>query len=257
VRDASAPRSSDARKNCEPTMSLSHDRMQPIPVRTRLTVLRDAPPESACLVFCEAEQRSVLLARCATCGYGGDVERDHDGTARALMCSRFTLRSTPPPPPDDSGPRLAPPTHAGAIAKSAATLEVGLALVRPIVCVRYDVTVSAVIPYFEREPSAYGMAVVDDFGRFVGVLARASAALGLVARGTESVAERMALATLSIDERASLDAAFETMGVRRARELTVTDADRHVTGTLRDLDALRFVSYVSRTGLRPPFERAA
>lgn len=230
------------------------DDKQPLPVRTRLTVLKDAPPEASCLVFCEAQERSVPLDSCAMCGFGGEPERDRHGVPRTVPCSRFELRSTPPPPPDDSGPRLATTaTHVGALARTAASLAVGYALVGPVLCVAYDVPLRSAADFLARDPSAYGVPVVDHEARFIGVLSRAAAALALDQReGAQSVAEKMALATLSIDESASLDVAFSTMGARRARELVVTDHDRQVVGTLRDLDALRFVSYVSRTGLRPP-----
>jgi CBS domain-containing protein len=61
----------------------------------------------------------------------------------------------------------------------------------------------------------------------------------------------------SVDEGESLGAAFATMTARHARELPVVGEGRAYVGAVRDIDALRFVAYVSRTGLRPPLERAA
>jgi hypothetical protein len=60
-----------------------------------------------------------------------------------------------------------------------------------------------------------------------------------------------------VDEGASLGDAFGAMTARHARELTVVGPDRDVVGTLRDVDALRFVAYVARTGMRPAWGRAA
>jgi predicted transcriptional regulator len=108
----------------------------------------------------------------------------------------------------------------------------------------------AAAPFFSGEPSAFGMPVVDDHDRFVGILPRATAALAVISGDAAAVATAI-VSGAYIHERATLHDAFRTMTERHARELTVVDDAREVTGTLRDVDALRFVSYVSRTGLRP------
>ena len=236
----------------------AHSTTQPLPVRTHLTVLRDGRTSSSNTVFCEAEERTMPLSRCATCGFGGAVTRDPRGNAVTVACTRFTLPSVPPP--DESGTTLRlPPTHAGAIAGVAASLPVGLALTRAITRVRYDAPLDVAMRVLTTEPSAFGLPVVDESGRFIGILTRASAALALTdPDGSQArVAGRMAVPTSTIDERASLDVAFAMMTQRRARELTVISESGQVVGTLRDVDALRFVAYVSRTGLRPPREHAA
>ena len=107
------------------------------------------------------------------------------------------------------------------------------------------------------EPSAYGVAVVDEDSRLVGILPRATATLALLRNASDAAAEHMTVDWSTVDESQSLGVAFGTMTVRRARELSVVGEGRAVVGTLRDIDALRFVSYVSRTGLRPRAERAA
>jgi CBS domain-containing protein len=232
--------------------------MQPLPVRTRLTVLRDGATTSSYAVFCEAEERTASLARCATCGHGGAVTNDARGNAVAVACSRFTLPSVPPA--DESGTTLrVTAAHAGAITNVAARLPVGLALTRAVTIVRYDVPLDVAVHILSTEPSAFGLPVVDEAGRFIGLLSRAAATLALTdPDGSKAgVAGAMALPTCSIDERTSLDVAFVTMTKRRARELTVVNDEREVVGTLHDVDALRFVAYVSRTGLRPPRENAA
>lgn len=234
----------------------AHSTTQPLPVRTHLTVLRDGRTSSSSTVFCEGEERTMPLSRCATCGFGGAVTRDPRGNAVTVACTRFTLPSVPPP--DESGATLrVPPTHAGAIAGVAASLPVGLALTRAITSVRYDAPLDVAMQVLTTEPSAFGLPVVDESGRFIGLLTRASAALALTDGSQARVAGRMAVPTSAIDERASLDDAFAMMTQRRARELTVISESGQVVGTLRDVDALRFVAYVSRTGLRPPREHAA
>jgi hypothetical protein len=231
---------------------------QPLPVRTHLTVLRDGTTISSCNVFCEAEGRTQPLARCATCGHGGAVTRDACGRAVSVACSRVALPSIPPP---ESGASLGvpAPTHAAAIARIAASLPVGLALTQTVTCVRYDVPLEVAMRALADEPSAFGLPVVDEHGRFVGLLARAAVTLALTDPDTSStsVAGTMAVPMSAIDERTSLDDAFAAMTQRRARELTVLGEGREVVGTLRDVGALRFVAYVSRTGLRPPRDHAA
>ena len=228
----------------------------PLPIRRRLTILRDGSTSAASIVFCDPEMRSVPLSRCATCRFGGALERDAQGREATIECSRFTLssshlgRESDPPP---SGERLC---GAGA-ASVAAMLPVGLSLVRPIVCVAYDAPLRVAARALEMTGSAFGVAVVEGEGRLVGILPRATATLARLRSAADAVAEHMAVEWSVVDESESLGAAFGTMTARRARELSVVGEGRAVVGTLRDIDALRFVSYVSRTGLRPPAERAA
>ena len=230
--------------------------MQPLPVRTRLTVLRDAPAKLACIVFCERERSTVPLARCAMCRHGGDIARDRDARVLSVECTEYTLRSTPPP--SESGHVLETVVHAGVVAQSVAELPVGIVLTRAFLCVEYDVPFRTAARLLDAEPNALGLAVVDSDARFVGLLPRASVALALAdSNDAVGVAGHMAYATWCIREDTSLHDAFEVMASRHAREVTVVDAERRVVGTLRDVDALRFVAYVSRTGLRPDVERAA
>lgn len=180
--------------------------------------------------------------------------RDATGRSIAVECCRFTLRSastgSEPPP---SGDRL---QGAGA-AQVAAALPVGLSLFRPAVCVMYDAPLAAAMRALAMESSAYGVAIVDEQQRLVGMLPRATAALALIQAGGDVTAEHMAAEGGSIDEGQTLGAAFATMTGQHARELRVVGEGRAFVGVVRDVDALRFVAYVSRTGLRPRFERAA
>jgi predicted transcriptional regulator len=143
------------------------------------------------------------------------------------------------------------------VATVAATLPVGLSLARPVVCVAYDAPLRVAAHALVMEPSAYGVAVVDDVGRLVGILPRATATLALLRSAADAATEHMSIDWCAVDESDTLGEAFGTMTARRARELSVVGEGRAVVGTLRDIDALRFVSYVSRTGLRPPVDRAA
>jgi hypothetical protein len=225
-----------------------------LPIRRRLTLLRDGSPHASALVFCEQSGHTVPLSRCATCGCGGAIRGDVTGRSITVDCSWFTLpTSSSPSEPTPNRDRL---QEAGA-AQIAATLPVGLSLVRPIVCVSYDAPLAVAARALDMETSAFGVAVVDEKQRFLGTLPRARAALGLIDANGESAVDRMAANWCSVDEWQSLGLAFATMTARHVRELAVVSDARMLVGTLRDIDALRFVSYVSRTGRRPPIERAA
>lgn len=196
------------------------------------------------------------LARCAACRFAGAIARDARGLESTIECCRFTLPSSPSS--GDAGPPPSGPNLSGTgVATVAATLPVGLSLGRSVVCVAYDAPLRVVARALEMEASGYGITVVDDKERLIGILPRATATLAFLESAAEAVAEHMAVEWSVVDESESLGAAFGTMTSRRARELSVVGEGRAVVGTLRDIDALRFVSYVSRTGLRPPVERAA
>ncbi len=107
------------------------------------------------------------------------------------------------------------------------------------------------------EAAAYGVPVVDHENRLMGILTRARAALALLQSPSACVADHSVAAWCVIGETESFRTAFHSMSARHARELTVVGAGGEVVGTLRDIDAMRFVSHVSRTGLRPPVDWAA
>lgn len=90
--------------------------------------------------------------------------------------------------------------------------------------------------------------MVDARGRLVGRLARASVGVGFAG---SAVAEHVVAECCSTDESDSLGVPFTAMTTRHARALRVVGEDRVVVGALRDVDAMPFVSYVSRTGFRP------
>jgi hypothetical protein len=228
--------------------------MEPLPIRRRLTVLRDGSTRTADLVFCESSGRSVPLSRCVACRFAGRVVRDAAGRSVAVECCRFTLRSASTgaePPP--SGDRA----QGAGVAQVAAALPLGLSLFRPAFCVMYDAPLTIAMRALAMESSAYGVAIVDEQQRLVGMLPRAKAALALIRAAGEVAVEHMVAEWGSIDESQSLSAAFATMTGQHARELTVVGEGRMFVGLVRDIDALRFVAYVSRTGLRPRFEHAA
>jgi CBS domain-containing protein len=222
---------------------------QCLPVRKRLTVIRPDRTSSDSIVFCDPQQRSVPLGRCTSCPFGGPVE--HRGGLATVPCSRCAL----PMASSDDAPGA--PRASDAVCSIAAALPIGLVLVRPVVCVAQDMLLRDAAAALDAEPSAFGVPVVDGDERLVGMLPRATAALALMDGGHEQpVASRMT-SFPSLPERESISVAFSTMGARRAREVAIVDRDRRVVGTLRDIDALRFVAYVARTGLRPPRARAA
>jgi hypothetical protein len=217
-----------------------------VPVRTRLTILRDGVTQSTGIVFCEAESRSVPTSQCETCPFAGPKSRETAGED-IVDCGLSAL----PIAGNATAPSF-PPTVA-------ASLPVGLALVRRVVCVQDD------LPWIEivRAPMLPGgpcsVPVVDRRGAFVGLLPAMAIALAgrsLSVDRLSSVADR-AVSAASVHECESLSAAFSAMSVRRARELTVVSDGRLVVGVLRDLDALHFVAHVARTGSRPAPECAA
>jgi CBS domain-containing protein len=235
-------------------MACSEDTMERLPVRRRLKFLRDGSTRTAELVFCEAQGESVPVSRCASCPFSGSVAWDLVGPSTMVECCRFSLpiaRGGSEPLP--SGERSLGP---GAV-EVAATLPVGLSIVRSFVCVAHDAPLSVGMRALATESGAYGVAVVDENDRFVGMLGRAVATLALLHSERDRVADHATAQGCSVHERESLGDAFTAMTARRARELTVVSEDGVLVGVLRDIDALRFVSFVSRTGQRPPLDSAA
>jgi CBS domain-containing protein len=223
----------------------------PQPIRRRLTVLRDGSVRAAAIVFCDPERRTVPLSRCAACRFAGPIERDTEGREATIECCRFLLpssRSAQEPASNDRRP------WGTGVVGVAAMLPIGLCLVRPVVCVAHDAPLRIAARALEMEPSAYGVMVVDDEVRLVGILLRAATTLALLHAAADAVADYMSTDWSAVDEARSLGEAFGTMTSRRARELSVVTEEGAVVGTLRDVDALRFVSYVARTGMRPPVE---
>jgi CBS domain-containing protein len=212
------------------------------PVRTRLTVLKDGTTESRELIFCEGELRSVPVSRCEACPFVGPKSSAAGGDG-VVDCGRTLL-------PIGGGLTAFPPDVA-------ATLPVGLALWGPVVCVQGDLPLVDLPRALTLARNAGGVPVVDRVGALVGILPAAEIAAGGTALDRlASVADR-AVAAASVHETESLGRAFGTMGARHVREVTVIGDDLAVVGVLRDLDALRFVAYVSRTGTRPAPDRAA
>jgi CBS-domain-containing membrane protein len=222
-----------------------------LPVRRRLTFAPDASTTVTDLVFCEPCGQSVPVARCATCGFGDRLTRDETGACVALSCSRSTSLAARPTP--DSWP----PGDGVAAARVVSTLPVGLALVRSSVCVAAEASLAVANLALRSEASPYGVAVVDRHGCWVGTLLRATTTLALMRSSTDGVATYMTSDWRASHEGATLGEAFYAMTSGHLREITVVDADRRFVGTLRDIDAMRFVTHVSRTGMRPPVERAA
>ncbi len=208
--------------------------MEPLPVRRRLTVLRDGSTEHADLVFCNPRGHSVPLRRCASCGAGGEVERDAHGRALAVGCSRFTL-----------------PAAGTGVTEVASELSVGLSLVRPAVCIAYDAPLRLAFRVLAPESGARGVAVVDADGRFMGMIPRARLSLALMHSGDDAAEMHMATDWSSVLEGASLGSVFGTMAASHARELSVLGPGRTFAGVVRDLEAMRFVAHVARTGSRP------
>lgn len=235
-------------------MAPSEEAMDRLPVRRRLKFLRDGSTRTAELVFCETHGESVPISRCASCPFSGNVAWALNGSSATVECCRFSLpmaRSASEPPA--SGARLRGP---GAV-EVAATLPVGLSIVRTIVCVAHDAPLSVAMRALATERSAYGVAVVDESDRFMGMLGRATASFASLHSEGDPAADHMTTARCSVHERESLGNAFAAMTARHARELTVLSEDGVLVGVLRDIDALRFVSFVSRTGQRPPLDDAA
>jgi len=208
-----------------------------VPVRRRLTVLKDGTTESSGIVFCEAELRSVPASACETCPFLGSNSSAGDtvdcGLSALPIAGYGAVPSFPP--------------------AVAAALPVGLALGRQVVCLEddlpwVDLTRALVLP-----AGPYGVPVVDHGGALVGILpatAIAHAEWGASRDGVVCVADR-AVSAASVHETESLSDAFTTMSVRRARELIVVSDGLQVVGVLRDVDALRFVAHIARTGSRP------
>jgi CBS domain-containing protein len=128
---------------------------------------------------------------------------------------------------------------------------------RPVVCVQDELPWAGVARSPVLSESLSAVPVVNGAGALVGLLPAASIALaGWSAAHPSSVAD-YAMSAATIHEVESLGDAFAKMSQCRLRELTVISDGLAVVGILRDLDALRFVAHVARTGARPSPERAA
>lgn len=220
--------------------------MEPLPVRRRLTVLRDGSTEAVDLVFCDPSRHSVPLSRCRACRFGGDVVRDASGRPVTIGCSRVSLPSIGHAL---DGERL----QGTEVTRLAAMLPVGLSLVRPSVCVSRDAPMRVALCAPAIESNVYRIAVVDDQQRFIGMLARTNAGFAR-AHSSDAPVGAHVIEPGSVHEGGSLGAAFGTMASTHARELVVLGQGRTFSGVVRDVDALRFVAHVSRTGLRPPLD---
>ena len=136
-------------------------------------------------------------------------------------------------------------------------LPVGLSIVRTVVCVAHDAPLSVAMRALAVERSAYGVAVVDENDRFMGILGRTTASRACLHSESDLAADHLTAPWCSVHERESLGNAFVAMTAKHAREIAVLSEDGVLVGVLRDVDALRFVSFVSRTGQRPPLDDAA
>lgn len=221
--------------------------MEPLPIRTRLTVLRDATVASAALVFCERQGRSVALARCASCARGGAIHRDPAGRHDTVACEVAALGVA-------GGPQGA---HDAGMAAVVASLPIGLAMAREVTCLAPDLPLRHVASAVVIDPGAFGVPVVDDDGGLLGLLPRAAVTIGLSRSSRDPVAARMTPPALLAHERDTLGEAFREMCTHRARELVIIGDQGQVVGVLRDVDAMHFVAHVTRTGTRPGVERAA
>jgi len=235
-------------------MAPSEEAMDLLPVRRRMKFLRDGSTRTAELVFCETHLESVPISRCASCPFSGNVAWALNGPSATVECCRFSLpmaRSASEPPASDA--RLQGP---GAV-EVAAMLPVGLSIVRTVVCIAHDAPLSVAMRALAMDRSAYGVAVVDENDRFMGTLGRTTASRAYLHSESDRAADHLTAAWCSVHERESLGNAFAAMTAKHAREITVLSEDGVLVGVLRDVDALRFVSFVSRTGQRPPLDDAA
>jgi CBS domain-containing protein len=213
--------------------------MQPLPVRTRLTVLPDGATASASFVYCERQGRSVPFEQCMSCPHAGAIELVASGRERTVECACVSLV------PSER------PHEAGMAAVVAAVLPVGLALAHTVTCVANDVPLHQAARRVAMDASALGVPVVDAQGVLAGLLPRASVTLAMLASSGEVVGDRMVAPMLSVLEGDSLGDAFRSMCARRLRELVVVSSTGQVVGLLRDVDAMRFVAHVTRTGVMP------
>jgi CBS domain-containing protein len=219
--------------------------VESLPIRTRLTVLKDMTVASTSLVFCEREGRSVPLARCVSCPRGGAIWKGPAGREDTIACEVASLSAT------STG---ASPGMAAVVVSS---LPIGLAMAREVTCLAPDLPLRQVSTVVPVDPTSFGVPVVDDEGGLLGLLPRASVTIGLPGSSRELVGARMTSPALLAHEQETLGVAFREMCSRRARELVIIGDQGQVVGVLRDVDAMRFVAYVTRTGTRPGIGRAA
>jgi CBS domain-containing protein len=233
-------------------MAHSEETMERLPVRRRLKFLRDGSTRSADLIFCETHGESVPISRCASCPFSGNVAWESYGPSATVECCRFSLpmaRSVPEPPASGE------PWRGPGAVEVAATFPVGLSIVRPFVCVAHDAPLSVAMRALAVESTPHGVAVVDERDRFIGMLGGATSLASL--HEGDRAEDHATAQWCSLRERESLGDAFVAMTAQHARVVAVVSEEAELVGVLRDLDALRFVSFVSRTGQRPPLDSAA
>ncbi len=200
-----------------------------IPIRTRLTVLRDGSTATCSSVFCERRRCSVRPGSCVRCG--ARVANDVDGRA-SVECPW----AAPPPSPAEADPWSV-----------TASRPAGLALTRRVVCIMADAPLSSASTALVAAPGSMGVPVVDRHHRLVGMLARGAATLALLGPSRVSVVgDHLAPAAPSISEADSLGEVFRVMNSRHLRELLVVDVHREIVGVLRDIDALQVVAAARR-----------
>jgi CBS domain-containing protein len=184
--------------------------------------------------------RSVPASRCAACPFAVATPREADKDGM-VDCGRSLL------PIAAEEPQLRFPPAV------AAALPVGLALEQSVACVEED------LPWVDamRVPILRGglssIPVVDHGGSLLGILRAPGIPLAVAGAAPDPrwcVADR-AQSLGSVHEAESLGDAFAAMGARHARELPVVGEGRLLVGMLRDVDALRFVAHLARTGKRP------
>jgi CBS domain-containing protein len=204
-----------------------------VPVLRHETLEPSGSRKGILRVFCPAQGRSMLLARCADCPQLCKGCADGDAPDASILCSIH------PPAPRSA------PSPTSTTAELAAGALVGEAMGGHVVCVSVDVPVRLVQNAIAIE-GAFALPVISEQGECLGIVQR---------KGVESFPAVM-LPILDagvvetnvsvLEESAPLLDAIVAMTTKRARWLPVVNAVGHVVGAISDIDLLRWVGRASR-----------
>ncbi len=207
-----------------------------LPVRARHVIGGPARQVVRLHVFCPAHRASISYDACRTCPRLDGLPRSAEEPGACISC-----RPVMPP-------RNADPVQGGDDAPFSSLgrgTPVGAIVGPRVVCISSELPARSIMKVF-RDWGGTHVAVVDERGALLGSVRREDLMPSKGARfdpfaGAVYAGERMGYAA-SIRESDLVTRAAERIAYDRVRMLYVVDGDGAVTGTLSDLDLLRWLT---------------